>query len=639
MSLRQIFSDEGRPQLSLLRLALVSFVALSLSSVSLLPGRAWAEPEATGQPEQSNRQEWNGTLDAGVAKLRLTIEISRDKQQNLSAVLISRDQGNMRVPCNAITLTKDALSIELKKIDGQFTGKLNATGDEAQGTWTQAGTDFPLTLKKGPAIPIEPIAIWRGTLAVPGMQLKLQLREMPPGEKEDDDETGKPATSEYYFDSLTQGATNLTATWERDGQQVTVKVPVIKGTFDGEMNAAENALVGTWRQGLIEIPLTLQRVAASESAVLFKRPQTPKPPFPYRVENIVIQHPQIDAVRLAGTITLPEHPGQYPAVVLVSGSGPQDRDETIMGHKPFLVIADYLTRRGVVVLRYDDRGTGESTGDFKTATTRDFATDTAAAVAQLRKHEEVDPNRIGLIGHSEGGLIAPFVEAELEGHLAHMILLAGPAIDGTEILLTQSTAIVKSLGRSEAEIERHQTMMHAIIDGVRNNRPRDEMNDLVNELLHQHEATDDPNGKSQASQSASNPTKKTDRDQSNASDEQNALLEGLDQLDSPWFKYFLDYDPVPTLERVSCPVLALFGEYDLQVVPEANLPAMKRALEKSGNAESRCVTLPKTNHLFQTCENGSPALYGVNSETFSPQALEIMADWINNLPIDNTDRQ
>jgi pimeloyl-ACP methyl ester carboxylesterase len=333
----------------------------------------------------------------------------------------------------------------------------------------------------------------------------------------------------------------------------------------------------------------------------------PAPPYPYVAEEVRFGNKGAGDT-LAGTLTLPAGRGRFPAVVLITGSGPQNRDEEIFGHRPFLVIADALTRRGIAVLRYDDRGVGQSTGDFAKATTADFAGDVEAAVAYLRTRKDIHPRRIGLIGHSEGGVIAPMVAAR-DPEIRFIVLLAGTGMRGEEVLLTQQQLLAQAAGASGAYIQQVVAVNRGAMDIVVRDSLRLEHRDSIRAQLAAYldqKATESP-------LLAGTPEMRK---------------KGIDQLTSPWMEYFLAYDPAPALEQVRCPVLAMAGSKDLQVAPEENLVAIGRALEKGGNRHFEVKEFPDLNHLFQECKTGLPGEYSRIAQTFAPAALEFMVNWV-----------
>jgi pimeloyl-ACP methyl ester carboxylesterase len=314
-------------------------------------------------------------------------------------------------------------------------------------------------------------------------------------------------------------------------------------------------------------------------------------------------------VMLAGTLTTPPGAGPFPAAVLISGSGPNDRDETIFGHKPFLLLADTLTRRGVAVLRYDKRGIGHSTGHYAQATSADFAADAAAAVRYLRAQKIVDPKRIGLIGHSEGGLIAPLVASEHPTDIAFVVLLAAPGMTGEKILLAQAALIGKAEGATPAQMAQEHALQQAIFTVVKREPNPILAQAQVRAAVLKAVAALSPASKAKIADPAAY-----------------AQLESRQV--SPWLRFFLTYDPAPALEKTRCPVLALDGSKDLQVPPAEDLALTSEALKSGGNTNVTVQELPNLNHLFQTCDTGSPSEYAKISETMAPSALAIIGDWV-----------
>jgi hypothetical protein len=318
-------------------------------------------------------------------------------------------------------------------------------------------------------------------------------------------------------------------------------------------------------------------------------------PYPYHDEDLTYDN-KVQNVTLAATLTIPQGKGPFPAVVLITGSGPQDRDETLLGHKPFLVLSDYLTRHGIAVLRADDRGTAKSTGDFSTATTADFATDTEAGIAYLKTRAEVDPHKIGLIGHSEGGVIAPMIAARNKD-VAFIVMMAGTGVPGDQILPAQGEAIEVAGGKSPEEAAKNAAKLREMLTLVETEKDAI----ILEKKLKEKMAGDVPEGQ---------------------------IGLQIKQLTSVWFRYFLTYDPATALRKVTCPVLAINGSLDKQVLPSQNLPAIRKALAESGNQHVEVDELTGLNHLFQSAKTGSPAEYPQIQETMSPVALDKMATWI-----------
>jgi len=327
----------------------------------------------------------------------------------------------------------------------------------------------------------------------------------------------------------------------------------------------------------------------------------------YYSEDIIFTNEK-ENFTLAGTLTLPKTEEQFPAVVLITGSGLQNRNEEIFGHKPFLIIADYLTRRGIAVLRYDDRSFGESKGDASQATTENFADDAEAAVKYLQSRSEIDKTKIGLIGHSEGGIIAPVIAAKSDD-IAFIVMLAGPGIHGRNLLLLQTELTSKSMGMSDSLIEKASAVNKIIYEAVCNIDDVGKRETLIKESMTQYLVAIPAMMKGG----------KTD---------ETIITENIELINRPWVVYFLRYNPAPTLEKVKCPVLAINGSKDVQVSSKINLDAISKALEKGGNKNFKVKEFDGLNHLFQECNTGSPMEYAMIKQTFSPVVLEEMTEWI-----------
>ena len=391
--------------------------------------------------------------------------------------------------------------------------------------------------------------------------------------------------------------------------QVAIQFAKIKASFTGEYDSNKKTIQGTWKQGSLSLDLTLRNLDAKGASAY--RPQTPSEPFPYLIEEVKFKNVEEEGVELAGTLTLPEKGKTLATLVLISGSGPQDRDETIFDHKPFWVIADYFTRRGYAVLRYDDRGIGKSTGTFPTATTADFAEDTKAAVNYLQSREDLDPNRIILVGHSEGGMIAQMVAAERED-IAMVVSLAGPGIPCADLLVLQNDALGTQAGFSEKKLARNRNFNQKIyeicatdLDGNDfNNKIRYECNGFF-EQMDEEEKKAYGNNKHQF------------------------YFKTVLGINTPWFRYFSKYDPYPYLLKIKQPFLALNGSKDLQVTAQENLDGIETALEEGICTDFKTIELESLNHLFQKAETGDPSEYQNISETFSIEALEEMLKFIS----------
>jgi uncharacterized protein len=351
----------------------------------------------------------------------------------------------------------------------------------------------------------------------------------------------------------------------------------------------------TFSQRGISLPCTIESVSAEVFAerAAGGRPQDPEPPFPYEVQEVTYEHPEA-GLRLAGTLTLPAD-GPHPVALLISGSGAQDRDETVAGHRPFLVLADHLSRNGIAVLRVDDRGVGGSTGNADAATMEDFAKDVEAGITFLSSHPQVDGEKIGLIGHSEGGAIAPYVAAR-NSKVAFVIMLAGPGVTGGDLLIEQVGALLRTMDADEAAIAEAKAAQAEVMKVLATTADDTQARAAIRKIM-------DPEGVG-----------------GEAVDAQ------LEMVVGPWFRTFVAYDPAPTLKKLRIPILAVNGALDTQVVASQNIPAIEKAV--SGNPKAKVVVLDGLNHLFQPATTGSPAEYAQIEQTLDPALLELVTDWL-----------
>ncbi|MBF0663965.1 MAG: alpha/beta fold hydrolase [Brevundimonas sp.] len=424
------------------------------------------------------------------------------------------------------------------------------------------------------------VGAWEGRVALGGQSIRVVFRIAGDGSA--------------LMDSPDQGAIGIPAESPVvEGGVVRIGVPTIGGRFEGALSEDGQTLTGALHQGGASLPLVLERQAAAAAPAALVRPQTPQPPFPYSEEEVAFDAGE--GVRLAGTLTRPAGEGPFPAVLLITGSGAQDRDETVFGHKPFLVLADALARRGVAVLRLDDRGVGGSTGPLEDATTADFAGDSAAALGWLAARPGIDPARLGLIGHSEGGTIAPLVAADASApDPAFMVLMAGPAVPGGEVLTEQSRRFQTAQGLAPAVIDANVAVQARLMQAVAANAgDKAAAAEAVRAVL------------TEAGAPAA------------------AVEQGVQQTTSAWVRWFVAHDPRPSLAAVDVPVLALYGGKDFQVPADQNAEALRATLPGA-----EIVVLPELNHLMQTADTGLTDEYARIEETIAPAALEAIVDWV-----------
>lgn len=451
------------------------------------------------------------------------------------------------------------------------------------------GLSFMAMATSAGASPID--GIWLGTLGTGSGALRVQLVIKS-------DSAGRHLGT---LDSPDQNGWGMECSEiEFHDNTFTLKVPSVGGRWAGILSKGGETLSGIWNQGT-PMPLNFTRQAAALSPTPPKRPQEDaiaKASRDFRSREVTFGSARA-GIRLAGSLTLPAGNGPFPAVVLVSGSGPNTRDEVVDHHKIFYVLADYLNRRGLVVLRYDKRGVGASKGTYGGATTEDFVDDAEGAVEFLKSDGEVDPKSIGILGHSEGGLIAPEVAVK-DSSVAFVVLLAGPGISGAKLMPEQEALILAADGMPPDQADRVKEYNGKLFAAVAAAGTRGEAEQIVRSMVAQAKeqkipGTEDPDA-------------------------------AVKWITDPWFLYFLKYDPAPTLRLVKVPVLALAGSLDLQVPPAVNLPVIRDALK--GNPGATVRELDGMNHLFQKARTGSPLEYGQIEETMDPEALRIIGNWI-----------
>jgi pimeloyl-ACP methyl ester carboxylesterase len=574
----------------------ISFSSLVVFSTAAAQAPAVHKP----QPQRSLSPlegHWSGSLQAGEAVLHLVLHVSKAADGSLQATIDSLDQGVYGIEVTALTLKDSMLHFNVASAGASYEGKFSAIHATIEGDWTQGSASLPLVFHRqaagfGAKKPSDAIAsaegVWQGALEGNGMRLRLQLHVAH------DDQKQLVAA----LDSPDQGVSGLPAinVAQKDAA-FHFEIPVVSGVYDGTLNAAKTVINGGWTQNGAGQKLDFQR---SDQLLALVRPQNPTKPYPYKEEEITFSNAGAK-LSLAATLTLPPGQGPFPASVLLSDSGPSDRDESLAGHRPFLVLADHLTRKGVAVLRFDKRGIGKSTGDYASATIEDFAADAQAALAYLKTRKEIDTKKIGLIGHAEGGLIAPLIAAH-SSDVVWIVLLAGPGLKGEDTLLLQSELILKTAGVDDDQIAKTRAFNKQTYALVRQERNPATLQAKLNDLVQS------------SGMGATLPPV--------------ALQAQVRMMVSPWFRFYLDYDPLPALQKIACPVLALNGEKDLQVSPKENLAKIQKALQDGGNKDFQTTELPGLNHLFQHGPTGSPTEYGGIEETMAPLALNAVSDWV-----------
>jgi fermentation-respiration switch protein FrsA (DUF1100 family) len=553
-------------------------------------------PLCTAQLQNTGAQiagDWQGTLDTGGPQLRLALHITAAKDGSFSATLDSVDQGANGIPVTSVTVKDSKLSLVIDAVHGTYEGTVSKDASAIDGTWSQ-GQPMTLNFKRGvfaavpepkPGAPTDIDGTWLGTLDAGAIKLRVLFKIV---------NTADGLTAKMQ--SPDQGPSWITASSvTRNNGTLTIEMKTIGGVFEGKIAPDLGSIDGTFTQMGNPLPLVIKRVK-DQSELERRRPQNPVKPYPYREEEVTYTN-KAAGNTLAATLDLPNGKGPFPAVLLISGSGPNDRDESLLGHKPFLVLSDYLTRKGIVVLRADKRGVGKSTGDLGKATTADFASDAEAGVAWLKTRPEVDRHKIGLIGHSEGGIVAPMA-AVADSSVAFVVMMAGSGVPGDQVIPEQVRLIAEANGESKEKADEEAVAERESLTAVETEKDPKALEHLLGVKL---AAEGMPDAQ---------------------------IAAQIKAATSPWFRFFITYDPATALRKLTVPVLVLNGSLDLQVPPAQNLPAIRKALEEAGNKHFEVDELPGLNHLFQTAKTGSPSEYAEIEETMSPVALDKIATWI-----------
>jgi len=543
---------------------------------------------------------WIGTVGAGRSLRVAVLELGPER----SGAITLFQRTAERKPLVEVVDSARHVAFAIGGTTTRFTGQRAADGASIAGSIMQTPADAPrpvllrrLTADDSAARTL--VGYWAGQVEANGLPARviLKFRAAPCG------------ATHVLMDSPDQAAANLPATGVRvRGDSIRIAMEFLGAALDGVIDRQQGRITGSWRQAGRTMPLSVSRVDSSRAN---RRLQDPVPPFPYRSEEVRFEN---GGIRLAGTLTIPASAGPHPAILLLSGSGAQDRDETVAGHRPFLILADALTRAGIAVLRVDDRGIGGSTGNVMQATLDDNSADATVALRLLASRPEIDNARIGLLGHSEGGWLAPVV-ARVEPTVRFVVLLAGPALAGDTLLYAQQRALSLAAGDPPEVIvaRRNATAMIARVlreervDSIASHRVDSAMTAMRESATGRlRDVIDSLYGPARAAE----------------------MRSSWAVMRTPWFRHLVAYDPAPYLRTLRVPVLALYGERDLQVPAAVNATALRESLGAARNPDVTIMTLPELNHLFQHAVTGLPHEYGKIEETIAPEVTHTIVEWV-----------
>jgi pimeloyl-ACP methyl ester carboxylesterase len=456
------------------------------------------------------------------------------------------------------------------------------------------------------------ITKWSGILNAGGRKVEMILNMLP--------DTNGTFKSSWDIPAQKVKALSSTKT-EWKNSSLAIEIKWIAAGFTGELSEDGKKITGNWGQAGQQFPLVLEPYVEGKNIPVVEKPQTPKAPFSYESREFVYQGAKTK-LTYGATLTYPKEGGKHPFIVLITGSGAQDRDEAIFDHKPFAVLADFLTKNGFAVMRVDDRGVGKSNGVFQASTTGDFALDVEEHLNFAKQLPEVDSTKMGLLGHSEGGLIAPMVAARNKS-VAFVILMAGPGVDIPELMAAQNEMVLKSVGVSTEAIQAYLPLYKGLMK-------------TINEASSKSEAT------SKSTELVQDWFTKTDKtivknttNISSEADIKTFVNPFVESLSTKWWKYFISYRPAPALEKLQIPVLAMNGSADIQVPAEANLKGIQAALKKAGNKRLTLKKFDGLNHMFQKCKACTVAEYGDLETTIEPEVLSYLQNWLENEKLSN----
>ncbi len=546
---------------------------------------------------------WHGVIKTPNQWLRTTMFLTPKPDGTLTGYSVSNDQKSAKIPLTSVTRDDGKWTIELKSVNAKFVGVEAEGRKSVVGVFAQNGIEFKLQLERVDALPpMLAKTVYRGELNAFVRKLPMQLRVID-GERID----GKQMV---LVDSLSEGFGSFVGTLESDGDQLVIKVPGLAATWKGKANLEDEKWTGNWSQGLVPLPLEWKHETAAIDldVIKKKRPQTPQPPFPYEVSDVTFVGGGTGNASLAGTLVVPKSEKKRAAVILITGSGPQDRDETIVDHKPFWVIADHLARQGIAVLRYDDRGVGKSTGDFESAVTEDFIADAESAWNYLATQPQIDPSQIGFLGHSEGSSVAISVAAK-NPKVAFLVLMAGAGWDGRKIVVEQTLEMARRQQTPEATMTALRAMMEQHSELVLRKSAKADYETQVDMIVDTFLEVAHVPADAEATAKA-------------------ALSARLKQLNSAWYRDFLQRDPSKFLSQVQQPLLAVWGSEDVQVPATGNRDALQIALKSPPDPHTKLEILPGLNHLLQPCKTGLVDEYESIETTLAPAALREFSEFI-----------
>ncbi|TQV87066.1 alpha/beta hydrolase family protein [Aliikangiella coralliicola] len=544
--------------------------------------------------------DWEGDLKLPGGVLPIVIHIKTEGGKQVGT-LDTPSQGGFDIPMTLVEFNEKELTFEIEDLSIHYSGKLNSETDQIKGNFFQKGMqklNFSRIVKKplpadGSSNSEDLLGQWYGPIKIPGNPLDFVVHvKQQQGSLVAVADSPNQESYGIEIDSISL-----------EKGQVKFEIKKLGVKFVGMLAKNKQSIKGDFAQsGFI---FKLKMVKGQYKKKVSSRPQTPKKPFDYHIEEVLVTNNKADLV-LAGTLTKPKSNKVKATAVLISGSGPQDRDETIVNHKPFWVIADILTKADFAVLRLDDRGTGKSTGDFDSATSEDFVTDAGAAVDFLLSRDDIPADTIGLIGHSEGGMIAPMLAAQRDD-VAFVIMLAGPGIPNAELLAEQHYLLGLAQGISADVLKQKQDVdkqLFALIGATEKKLASEpQIVNLIEKSLRLVGVNDEKILEQQKEQL-------------------------IQTYGTGWFRYFLSYSPAEKLAKVKAPILAINGSNDLQVAAKSNLDGIRNALKSANHSDFTVVELPQLNHLFQTSKTGSPVEYAIIEETFSPVASKLIVDWL-----------